>query len=99
MDTLPFIEVDIGIAERYVLLRGALQMHLDTSELVVVQSNMAERRQIKPGARLAIQAGEQIKIECGGHTLNIVVGATQDVVCVKKPPSAVRKKNTMDLSS
>jgi hypothetical protein len=40
---------------------------------------MAERRQIKSGARLAVQTGEQIQIECGGHTLNIVVGTTQDV--------------------
>src|SRR5262249_37294405 len=73
-----FLEVESLAVEIHVLVAQAYQVHLDAVQAGVVEGAVAEPVEMEVGPQLAVDAGQQVKVEVGRHAAGVVVGRLED---------------------
>ena len=62
------IDGEFGCGNIHGLAAHGAQMHLDAAILMIDSGHVLELREIEIGVEFAIDAGQQIQVEGGGHS-------------------------------
>lgn len=102
MDALAGTKVEAPAANRDRLRNAADQMHLDPALARIIDCLVAKRGKIYVAAKLSIDSGQDVEIECGRNASSIVVGLHQRLgifleIDANKQP-AIGAKNVAEFS-
>src|SRR6266550_1635155 len=76
-DRFPLSKEELVVADRHGLSPAADQMHFDPAGSLVIKGLMPKEGPIEAGGKVPICARQQVQIEGGGDSLQIIIGAMQ----------------------